>query len=259
MIIQQLLSNIVKGIILKKLLYCLILVSSILSLFILSSCTPSMGVFDKEENNFGFDDYYSSFGDIVGKYEENNSFTDDSYDIEKSITNENIMEFLEWEDGAKKVEFRQYVYIVIPFERDLKIESLALYFASNSTEPRNVELEFSLFYFKDSDSCPKDNKLKKQSDPDTKTEDGKEVVIEYGDPKKDDRIAYSTLNVNHTFEDVYFENFHQTTTGDSYVSDNCLLAKEDSYLYIRVENNSALNRDMTPISISFMNLLVRAI
>ena len=202
---------------------------SVLSLSILSGCTPDMGEFDKSDNNLGFDDYYASFGDIVGKYEENNAFTDDSYDI------------------------------VIPFERDLKIDSLALFVASNSSEPNNIELEFSLFYFKDSDSCPKDDKLKKQSDPDTKTEDGKEVVIEYGDPKKDDRIAYSTLNVNHTFEDVYFEGFHQTTTGDSYVSDNCLLAKEDSYLYIRVENNSALNRNMTPISISFMNLLVRAI
>lgn len=232
---------------------------SILSLFILSSCSPSLGIYDKEEGNFGFDDYYASFGDIVGKYEENNDFTDDSYDVKKSITNEYIMDLLEWEDGAKKVEFRQYVYIVIPFERDLKIESLALYLASNLDEPSNIELEVSLFYFKDSDSCPKDDKLKKQSDPDTKTEDGKEVVIEYGDPKKENRIAYSTLNVNHVFEDIYFENFHQTTTEESYVSDNCLVAKKDSYLYIRVENNSALNRDMTPVKISFMNMLVRAI
>ena len=248
-----------KSIIFKKIIYCLILVLSVLSLSILSGCTPDMGVFDKSDNNLGFDDYYASFGDVVGKYEKNNAFTDDSYDIEKSITNDYILEFLEWEDDANKVEFRQYVYIVIPFERDLKIDSLALFVASNSSEPNNIELEFSLFYFKDSDSCPKDDKLKKQSDPDTKTEDGKEVVIEYGDPKKDDRIAYSTLNVNHVYEDVYFEGFHQTTTGDSYVSDNCLLAKEDSYLYIRVENNSALNRNMTPVSISFMNLLVRAI
>lgn len=248
-----------KSIIFKKILYCLILVPSILSIFFLSSCSPSLGVFDKEDG-FGLDDYYASFDDIVGFYDDGAvDLHQKKYDIKESITNEYTMNFLDWEDGAEKVEFEQYNYIIIPFERDLKIEEIALYVQSDPNGASNVELEFSLFYFKDESSCPSIDDLKLHSDPDTKTEDNKEVVIEYGDPKKEDRITYSTMTVTHVFDSVVFSNFHQTTTGESYVSNNCLVAKENSFLYIRVENNSALNRDMTPVKISFINLLVRAI
>ena len=248
-----------KSIIFKKILYCLILVPSILSIFFLSSCSPSLGVFDKEDG-FGLDDYYASFDDIVGFYDDGAvDLHQKKYDIKESITNEYTMNFLDWEDGAEKVEFEQYNYIIIPFERDLKIEEIALYVQSDPNGASNVTLEFSLFYFKDESSCPSISDLKLHSDPDTKTEDNKEVVIEYGDPKKEDRITYSTMTVTHVFDSVVFSNFHQTTTGESYVSNNCLVAKENSFLYIRVENNSALNRDMTPVKISFINLLVRAI
>jgi len=242
----------VKSIRFKKVLYYLIIVPSVLSMFILSSCSPSLGVFDKE-GSFGMDDYYASFDDIIGLYDAGASQMQlNEYDIEDSITNEYTMEFLDWEDGAEMVEFQQYVYIVIPFKRDLKIEELALYVQSDPNGASNVNLEFSLFYFKDKSSCPSREDLKVYIDPD--------IVVEYDDPKKDDRITYSNMTVNHEFDSVGFGNFHQTLDiGESYVSDNCLLAKNGSYLYIRVENNSALNRDMTPVKISFINLLVRAI
>ena len=249
-----------KSIRFKKILYYLSIVPSILSLFILSSCTPSLGIFDKQEGNFGFDDYYASFDDIIGFYDDGAvDMHIKEYDIEESITNDYTLEFNDWEDGAEKVEFMQYTYIVIPFKRDLKIEELALFVSSDPNDASNVNLEFSLFYFQNESSCPSRDDLKLYSDPDTKKEGDKDVVIEYGDPKKDYRIAYSTMTVKHEFDSVVFGNFHQTTTGDSYVSDNCLLAKDGGYLYIRVENNSALNRDMTPVKISFINLLVRAI
>ena len=249
-----------KSIRFKKRLYYLIIVPFILSIFILSSCSPSLGIFDKQEGNFGFDDYYASFDDIIGLYDDGAvEMHLKEYDIQESITNDYTFEFNDWEDGAEKVEFQQYTYIVIPFKRDLKIDEIALFLASDPNGASDVKLEFSLFYFKDSSSCPSRDDLKLYSDPDTKTEDGKEVVIEYADPKKDDRITYSTMTVYHEFDSVVFSGFHQTTTGDSYVSDNCLLAKDGSYLYIRVENNSALNRDMSPVKLSFINLLVRAI
>ena len=246
--------------IIKKLLYYLIIVPSVLSIFFTASCSPSLGVFDKE-GSFGMDDYYASFGDIIGFYDDGATEMHlNEYNLEDSITNEYTMEFLDWEDGAETVEFKQYVYIVIPFKRDLKIEELALYVQSDPNGASNVELEFSLFYFKDESSCPSRDDLKLYSDPDTKKEGDKDVVIEYADPKKDNRITYSTMTVNHVFDSIVFSNFHQTLDiGESYVSDNCLLAKNGSYLYIRVENNSALNRNMTPVSISFINLLVRAI
>ncbi len=229
-----------------------------------------MGVFDKSDNNLGFDDYYASFGDVVGKYEKDNAFTDDSYDIEKSITNDYILEFLEWEDDANKVEFRQYVYIVIPFKRDLKIEELALYLKTDDAGANSL-VEISAFYFKDSNSCPKDNELKKHSDPDTRTVTKKdeygndiqvEEEIEYADPKKELRIESATTSVTNEFDSAgafTLKGFHQAGSEESFISDSCIMAKKDSFLYLRIENNSALNRDLTPINISFINLLIRAV
>lgn len=242
-----------KSIRFKKILYYLIIVPSILSIFILSSCSPSLGIFDKQEGNFGWDDYYASFDDIIGLYDDGDvEMHLKKYDMQESIANDYTFEFNDWEDGAEAVEFQQYTYIVIPFKRDLKIEEIALFVKSDPNGASNVNLEFSLFYFKDKSSCPSREDLKLYIDPD--------IVIEYDDPKKDDRITYSNMTVNHEFDSVVFGNFHQTLDiGESYVSDNCLLAKNGSYLYIRVENNSALNRDMTPVKISFINLLVRAI
>ncbi len=224
-----------------------------------------MGIFNN--NDSGFDDYYDSIGDISGKYEENNEFKNHEYDLEKSLTNEYIFQNLAWEDDNEKVDFRQYVYIVIPFKRELIIESLALFIRKDSETviKSGQELELSFFYFPNSDLCPKDNELKKMSDPDTKIEkdkDGNDVVVEvnYPDPKKENRNASVKLPISSNFESFELKGFRQTVDyGESYVSNNCLNVKKDSYLYLRIENNSALNRNMTPVSIQFINLLVRAI
>ena len=253
-----------KRTIIRKIIFGLFILPSILSLVFLSSCTPDLGQFNTE--NGGFEDYYDCIDDLVGKYESPKAddatkmeLKNQTYDLEDSITNEYIMEHLDWKDGAEKVEFRQYIYIVVPFNRDLKVESLA-FFVRKDQGSASGELEFSAFYFPNSDSCPKDDKLKKSSDPDTKTQDGQEVVIEYGDPKKESRNASVSLYVTTEFDSFVMEKFHQTVDyGTSYVSDGCLLAKKGSYLYLRIENNSALDRSRTPISIQFINLLVRAI
>ena len=247
-----------KRTILKKILFGLFIAP-----FLLSGCTPDLGKFNNESG--GFDDYYDSIDDLVGKYESPKDgdaskmeLKNQTYDLEDSITNEYIMEHLDWENGAEEVEARQYIYIVIPFKRDLKIESIALYVKKDQSSASG-QLEISAFYFPNSDSCPDDNKLKKSSDPDTKIEDGVEVAIEYPDPNTQMRNAGATFYVTNNFDSFVIEGFHQTFDyGTSYVSDGNLLVKEGSYLYLRIENNSALNRSMTPISIQFINLLIRA-
>lgn len=257
-----------KRILIKKILYCLFIAPSFLIILIFSSCSADLGVFNNEEN--GIDMFYESLDDnVLAKYEESSEIKELKVDVKKSLTNEYIMDKLDWEDDADKVAFRQYSYIVIPFKRDLKIESIGLFISSDISETStNSILEFSAFYFKDKDSCPKDEDLKLVSDPDTeiittKDENGndvqQEVEIKYGDPDKNDRISYTTLDITHSFDGIVLEKFHQTAEGELYVSDNCLLAKEDSYLYIRIENNSPINRNMIPIKISFINLLIRAI
>lgn len=248
----------------KRILYGLFIVPSIIVISLLTSCTPDMGIFGDEED--GLDEYYDSIGDISGKYELNNEFQNHEYDLEKSLCNDYIIEHLAWEDDNEMVEFRQYVYIVIPFKRELTIESIALFVRKESGSiATNQELELSFFYYPNSSSCPKDDELKKMSDPDTKIEkdsNGNDVEVEatYADPKKESRNCSTKLPLTDSFDSFEAKGFRQTVDyGESYVANNCLLAKKDSYLYVRVENNSALNRNMTPISIQFINLLVRAI
>ena len=238
-----------KRTLIKKFIYCLFIASI---LFVITSCTPDMGVYNKEDG--GFDDYYGSFDDIVGIYDGESQMEKISYDIKDSITNDYTIENLSWENSEKKVVYKQYIYIVIPFKRDLKVESLALFVNSDPNIAKNtgISLEFSAFYFKDSSSCPDESKLKKSTDPDDGTE--------YSDPLKEARVAAASLRVSHEFDSFLLDGFHQTVDiGESYVSDKCLLAKEDSFLFIRVENNSSINKDMTPVDISFISLLVRAV
>ena len=264
-----------KRVLIRKILYCLFIAPSILLILLFSSCSADLGVFDKEDGD-GYEDFYNSLDDVKFMFEKDNKMENKKYDIEKSLTNEYIIENLKWKDGAEEVELKQYVYIVIPFKRDLKVESLALYVKRDPNEVGNtgIELEFSAFYFPDSSSCPKDDKLKKFSDPDThtitvqeETDSGTieytvEEEIEYPDPKKEIRISSAKYYVTRNFDDGFvLENFRQVDNSvESYVNDRCLMAKKDSYLYIRIENNSALNRNkMQPCNLSFINLLVRAI
>ena len=240
-------------------------------IILLSSCTADLGNFSDKED--GLEDFYDSVGDIKGKYDATDHMENIEYELKESITNDAILasDPLKWEDGAKEVEYRQYIYIVIPFERDLKIESVSLFVKLNPEETgyETKNLEFSAFYYKDSSSLPADDDLKLVSDPDTKEvtkkdENGNKYTvieeIEYADPKKENRIASTQMTVTGSFDGFVLENFMQNDSLDSYVSDNCLLAEDGGYLYIRIENNSAIDRkNMDPVSITFINLLIRAI
>ena len=241
--------------ILKKIICCLFISPILISILFLTSCTPELGKYDKEDGD-GFKDFYDDIDDIVGIYEGNSEFEEASYDLEKSITNDYIMEYLKCEKDENEVAFKKYVYIVIPFKSNLEVESIVLYVktTAETTDSARMNIEASAFYFKDSSSCPNKGDLKKMSDSDTET---------YADPAKEARVASSSTNVSKTFDSDYcfvFEGFHQTLDiGESYVKNGNLVVKKNSYLYLRIENNSALNRDMTPLDISFINLLVRAV
>ena len=242
-----------KRTLLKKLICCLFIAPSLVIIAGLSSCNPDLGKYDSED---GYNDFLDDIDDLSGLYESPKSddpstieFKSDKYDLEDSITNEHIMEYLSCEDSSKQVPFKKFVYIVIPFKSDLKIESLSLYVKANSTT--EVKLSFSAFYFKDSGSCPDMDKLRKMNDADGF----------YSDPVKENSVASASLSVGNYYDGFLLSGFHQTVDiGESYVTDNCLNAKKNSYLYLRVENNSALNKaTMEPVEISFINLLIRAL
>jgi hypothetical protein len=241
-----------KRTLLKKLICCLFIAPSLVIIAGLSSCNPDLGKYDSED---GLNDFLDDIDDLKGLYESKKNdnefeFKSDTYDLEDSITNEYIMQYLACEDSSKQVPFKKFVYIVIPFKSDLKIESLSLYVKANSTT--EVKLSFSAFYFKDSGSCPDKDKLRKMNDAD---------VGIYSDPPKENSVASASLSVGNYYDGFVLSGFHQTVDiGESYVTENCLCVKKNSYLYLRVENNSALNKTtMQPVDISFINLLIRAL
>ena len=172
----------------KKLIRCLFIAPALVSITFLSSCNPDLGKYDSVD---GYEDFLDDIYDISAMYEiqdpadqNKTEFTIVSFDLKDSITNEYIMQYLKCEDITKEVAFEKYVYIVIPFRENLKIESLALYVKANTSE--EVRLDFSAFYFKDFDSCPEMDKLKKMNDPDSGT---------YSDPLMDNRIASASLRI----------------------------------------------------------------
>ena len=243
-------------------------ISTVVSVILISfliSCSADLGKFEKMDS---YEDYYEAFGDVLGIYDDNKVAEEKSYNVKKSLFNEKIVNDLTWENDDDKVLFLEYCYIVIPFKAELKIESLALFARrDNGTSEENVMLEFSAFYYKDSSLVPTNIKLLTSDDTHiVEKDDGNgntievEEEIEYDDPKKEDRISSAYLRATNSFDGFILENFRQTGEGENYVKDNCLCVEDGSFLYIRIENNSGLNKEtMKPCAFSFLNLLVRAI
>ena len=215
-----------------------------------------------------YEDYYEAFGDVIGIYDDNKVASKVNYDFSKSIFNDYIVKNLKWKSEEDKVLYKEYCYIVIQFKQEMKIDSLALYVAKDSSVSKNVNLEFSAFYFEDESQTPQNIKLLSSDDVRiVSKDDGNggtiEVTeeIEYDDPKKENRNGFSNKVVSNSFDGFIIERFSQINDGrESYVSDNCLVVKSGSLLYIRCENNSGLNKNsLNPCSFSFMNLLVRKV
>ena len=171
------------------------------------------------------------------------------YSEEIAQINEQLKEQIASASAWKEQEIESKKAVQLSQEELQRLQTTA-----ETTDSARMNIEASAFYFKDSSSCPNKGDLKKMSDSDTET---------YADPAKEARVASSSTNVSKTFDSDYcfvFEGFHQTLDiGESYVKNGNLVVKKNSYLYLRIENNSALNRDMTPLDISFINLLVRAV
>ena len=253
----------------KKIIRYLLLTVSLFITTFLTGCMD-LGVFVQEES---FDLYYSSLGEVVGKYDQDGNVNNNNYDVEKSLFNDSTINHFTWEDEDDAVEYQKYAYIVIPFKADLNIESIALFIASEpgNTASVGLKLDFSAFYYPDSSLIPADEKIKLLSSPNTRTviekdendnDVEREEVIEYDDLPQEYSVCSTSYEVTNVWEDgIVLEKFRQTVDyGISYVSDGKLTVKNGSYLYIRIENNSGMsNHSLEPCSISFMNLMIRAV
>ena len=215
----------------------------------LSACAVDLGSFEKSD---GYQSYYDSLGDVTGLYDGGSH----EYDVETSLFNKLTVEKYSWDKSDYQVYSEQYVYLIIPFEKALKIENIA--FSLYCTE--QATMSFSLFYFLGESEAPK--KIKYWSSPDTEPiydEDDNiigEKEIEYDDPDVSTAILRGEAELpKATWQSFGMANFRQEGYDDYY-----LHTGEDGLLYIRIENNSGWNRDtMEPTTFRFLNLMMRAI
>ena len=223
----------------KRLLKMLSIFS--LPLFI-SGCGPSLGVFEGDDG----ENYYDSFGDVKGLYDGGSK----SYDIKKSLSNDTTINHFSWEKDEYKVETDPYLYLILPFEAQLKIQSIVLFFYTTE----NVTVELSAFYFVNETFAPQ--KIKYLSSPDTEIVDDHEEEIEYDDPKKETSIVNGTMSLyKEEWNSFVFGSFNQDGYNDGYLHTGI-----DGLLYLRIENNSGFNRDtMQSFSFTFINLFIRAV
>ena len=222
---------------------------SLISMLAISGCGVDLGVFEKDDD---YESYYESFGDVDALYDGG----EHSYDIKKSLFNADLIQGSGWEDEDDEVKKEEYVYIVLPFEKELKIECIALAFMS----PFSSNLEFNMFYFVNSDYAPE--KIKYLSSPDTEPvydEDDNyigEKEIEYDDPSKEESILSGELSlIREEWASYSFGGFKQDGYQDGY-----LHTGQDGLLYIRIENNSGHNKEtLVSATFTFVDLIIRAV
>lgn len=223
----------------------------IIILFSLSACFD-LGAFEEDDGTH--ESYYSSFGTVEGLYDGGTR----EYKVEESLFNDYTVDNMDWEDDDDEVKDEEYLYIVLPFECEMKIESIALFVTSDET----TTLEINSFYYENGSVAPA--KIKYKSSPDTEiiTEDDgegneieREVEIEYDDPLPEESIADSVCEtVVNEWSSFILSDFKQQG-----YEDGLLHTGKNGMIYIRINQNSGLFREKTACSFKFINLLVRTV
>ena len=219
--------------------------------------------------------YYSSFGDIVlisGTTKEKKD-----YSVDKYFYNEESREdFLAGEDGSYQgVEHSDYVYMAIPFESNIDMDTLALFLQSKN----NVAVYINVFL---TDKIPEkwksisDIEIKQEENTESSDEESKDEseentgTPEYDDPDPATRIGTVVVHLekekwNSFVLDVFEINgeIHQS-----------LQIKEDQYILLQIRNNSGVRIfdeekqtyvdpqtgiELPKAEITMTNLLIRAL
>jgi hypothetical protein len=223
--------------------------------------------------------YYAAFGEVGLVYQDPSAIEKDiereDYSIQDYFYNKNTGENFTYGDPkdsevdeGKDIPQLPYLYMVIPVQRDLRMESFALYV--NAKKPEGAESLSSLdIYFYVVDTLPDGGdftNIKLLGDPEYHQEldedgnpktDGNgnpiytEEKILYSDPSGDP-IATATAHVQEgEWVSLVVENWN---------SGNAVEIKESQYLLLRFVNNGALRADNTDVvEFRVTNLLIRAI
>ena len=218
------------------------------------------------------EDYYASIGDVELVYQNPNEIEKDieqsEYSIRDYFYNKNTGEDFTYgdpkddeSDEGKDIPQLPYVYMVIPLNRDLCVESVALYFNALRTCSLGI-----LVYVVD--NLPDDGdftnimllgdpeyRQKLDDDGNPMTDENNMPILElikYSDP--DDRSIVASTT-------TYVENGEWVSMVlDKWNGEKNIEIKESQYLLLRFINNSGLNTgDNLSVAFRVTNLLIRAV
>ena len=238
------------------------------AIILIAACgCEDLGAYENTE------EYYSSFGDVVlidGTTKNKTEYSVETYFYNK----ESREDFLRGEDGAYKgVEYAEYVYMAIPFESSIDMDTLALFIQSKA----DVTVYISVFI---SDKIPTNWKAVADNQM---NQDGSEIVL-----------AEGAENESQNTEKVYDDPDPQTSIGEvavhlkngkwnSFVLDvfnmdgktqKSIQINDGQYILLQIRNNSGVRVfneekkayvdqltgiELPSAEITMTNLLIRAL
>ena len=214
-------------------------------------------------------EYYNAFGDIV--LIDATSKERDEYSVEKYFYNEESRkEFLEGEDGAYKgIAHSDFVYMAIPFESSIDMDTLALYIQSQT----DVSVYINVFI---TDKIPTQWKTIEDNavtgdEPGSSTDAGTGAVEKvYDDPDPETRIGEVVVHLKDgKWNSFLLDDFRVNGTAQKSVE-----IKEDQYILLQIRNNSGVRvfdeekrtfvdpqtgLELQKAEITMTNLLIRAL
>ena len=238
------------------------------AILVIAACgCEDLGAYENTE------EYYSSFGDIV--LIDGTAKNKKEYSVEKYFYNKESREdFLRGEDGAYKgVEHSDYVYLAIPFESNIDMDTLALFMQSNN----DVTVYISVFV---SDTIPSnwkaiaDNQQNQDSlanaPSDQTGDETQNTETVYDDPDPATRIGEVAVHLkNGKWNSFVLDTF--MINGETQKS---IQIKNGQYILLQIRNNSGVRvfdedrqifvdpdtgLELPKAEITMTNLLIRAL
>lgn len=216
----------------------------ICAIITMSGCAPDLGNIKSDE------EYVDAFGSIY-LYSENSethaieSVEFDFEDFYNADLNNSSKIFAP--DG---MEAKEYSYLVLEIEDEIKIEELYLFFQGDTGNNGSLNVSVTLLT-----TIPDFSETRKYDDPKKKTieveEDGVKHTeeVEYPDPMEN-KISTSNVSISRTWDSigyVFYNSFKPITETNKPV--HC---PENSYLVFRFNNNTAYGKDVEMTKLSFL-------
>ena len=245
----------------KHVVVCIALCITTILGIVLCGC-DDLGAYSSTE------EYYNSFGDVVlinGTTRESKG-----YSVDEKFYNEKSREdFLKDENGVYKgVEHSDYVYMAIPFEKDIEMDTFALYLQSLE----DVTVYISMFII-DADKIPTNWKGIADLNPDNQEsseESSEETEKVYDDPLPETSVGSTSVFLKAgQWNSFSLDSFKTNNTMEKSIH-----IEEGQCVLLQIRNNSGVRvfdeskqlyvdpqtgLELKQANITMTNLLIRAL